>query len=87
MPEIKIHESWNAALEPEFASAYMAELRSFLRAEKAAGKRIYPHSSNWFRALELTPLDNVRAVILGQDPYHGDGHARRVQCQGRLPSL
>ena len=75
MPEIKIHESWNAALEPEFASDYMAELRSFLRAEKAAGKRIYPHSSNWFRALELTPLDNVRVVILGQDPYHGDGQA------------
>jgi uracil-DNA glycosylase len=50
-------------------------LRDFLRAEKAAGKIIYPHSSNWFRALELTPLDAVRVVILGQDPYHGAGQA------------
>ena len=70
-----IHESWHASLAPEFGSEYMAALREFLKAEKAAGKVIYPHSSNWFRALELTPLDKVRAVILGQDPYHGPGQA------------
>jgi uracil-DNA glycosylase len=75
MPQIKIHESWKASLQPEFDDAYMADLRNFLRAEKAAGKAIYPHSSNWFRALELTPLDAVRVVILGQDPYHGAGQA------------
>ncbi len=72
---INIHESWKAPLQPEFDSEYMAALRSYLRAEKAAGKTIYPHSSNWFRALELTPLDAVRVVILGQDPYHGAGQA------------
>ncbi len=70
-----IHESWHAATGPEFDADYMANLRTFLTAEKAAGKTIYPHSSNWFRALELTPLDKVRAVILGQDPYHGPGQA------------
>lgn len=53
----------------------MAQLRTFLVAEKAAGKRIYPHSRDWFRALELTPLPDVRVVILGQDPYHGPGQA------------
>ncbi|MEE9433227.1 MAG: uracil-DNA glycosylase [Sphingorhabdus sp.] len=70
-----IHESWREALQREFDSPYMAALRDFLNTEKAAGKRIFPHSSNWFRALELTPLDDVRVVILGQDPYHGPGQA------------
>ena len=53
----------------------MAALRQFLVAEKAAGKRIFPHGPDWFRALDLTPLDQVRVVILGQDPYHGEGQA------------
>ena len=50
-------------------------LRSFLVAEKAAGKRIFPKGGEWFAALDLTPLDRVRVVILGQDPYHGLGQA------------
>lgn len=70
-----IHESWHPSLGPEFDAEYMAALSVFLKTEKAAGKTIFPHSSNWFRALELTPLSNVRAVILGQDPYHGSGQA------------
>ena len=53
----------------------MAELRVFLRTEKAAGKTIYPRGRDIFRALDLTPLDTVRVVILGQDPYHGPGQA------------
>jgi uracil-DNA glycosylase len=53
----------------------MAELKRFLLAEREAGKRIFPRGANWFRALDLTPLDEVRAVILGQDPYHGEGQA------------
>lgn len=53
----------------------MARLRAFLVAEKAAGKQIYPKGSEWFRALDLTPLEQVRVVILGQDPYHGPGQA------------
>ncbi len=75
MAEIQLHDSWKAPLLPEFQSDYMANLRAFLVAEKAAGKAICPKASEWFRALDLTPLDKVRVVILGQDPYHGPGQA------------
>jgi uracil-DNA glycosylase len=75
MPDIQLHESWKAPLLPEFQADYMVQLRAFLLAEKAAGKQIYPKGSEWFRALDLTPLDKVRVVILGQDPYHGPGQA------------
>jgi uracil-DNA glycosylase len=53
----------------------MQALKDFLTGEKAAGKRIFPKGGEWFRALDLTPLDTVRVVILGQDPYHGPGQA------------
>lgn len=75
MPDIQLHDSWKAPLMPEFGSGYMVALKSFLMAEKAAGKVIYPKGTEWFRALDLTPLDKVRVVILGQDPYHGPGQA------------
>lgn len=75
MPDIKLDESWKEPLLPEFQSDYMAQLKAFLSAEKSAGKAIYPKGSEWFRALDLTPLDQVRVVILGQDPYHGPGQA------------
>jgi uracil-DNA glycosylase len=72
---IKLEESWKAALAPEFSSDYMANLKQFLLAEKQAGKQIFPKGPEYFRALDLTPLDKVRVVILGQDPYHGEGQA------------
>ena len=72
---VKIGESWKAALEPEFSSPYMAELKRFLVQEKNSGKRIFPKGAEYFRALDLTPLETVRVVILGQDPYHGEGQA------------
>lgn len=72
---VKIGESWKAALEPEFSSPYMAELKRFLVQEKDSGKRIFPRGGEYFRALDLTPLESVRVVILGQDPYHGEGQA------------
>ena len=72
---VKLHESWRGPLQEEFASPYMQALRGFLVAERAAGKRIFPKGGEWFRALDLTPLDKVRVVILGQDPYHGPGQA------------
>jgi uracil-DNA glycosylase len=75
MPDIILHESWKTPLLHEFQSDYMAKLKAFLAAEKAAGKQIYPKGSEWFRALDLTPLDKVRVVVLGQDPYHGAGQA------------
>ena len=75
MSEIHLQESWKAPLLHEFNADYMAALKAFLTSEKAAGKTIYPIGSEWFRALDLTPLDMVRVVILGQDPYHGPGQA------------
>ena len=71
----KLHDSWQAALEPEFASPYMQALRTFLVSEKALGKEIFPKGSEYFRALDLARLGGIRVVILGQDPYHGDGQA------------
>lgn len=72
---IKLHPDWLAALQNEFDAPYMASLKAFLVAEKAAGKRIFPRGDEWFRALDLTPPAKVRVVILGQDPYHGPGQA------------
>ena len=72
---VKLHPSWREPLAAEFESSYMQALKSFLVAEKARGKRIFPKGGEWFRALDLTPLEQVRVVILGQDPYHGAGQA------------
>lgn len=73
--DIHLHPSWLEPLRAEFAQDYMADLKCFLVAEKERGKRIFPKGSEWFRALDLTPLEKVRVVILGQDPYHGPGQA------------
>lgn len=75
MGEVRLHPSWLEKLRGEFDSPYMQALRAYLVAERAAGKRIFPHGNEWFAALDLTPLDDVRVVILGQDPYHGPGQA------------
>ena len=72
---IKLHESWLAPLSEEFDAPYMQALRQFLVTERDAGRLIYPRPSNWFAALDLTPLEKTRVVILGQDPYHGEGQA------------
>ena len=68
-------ESWRAVLEPVLALPASRKLGGFLNAEEAAGKRIFPPQGARLRALELTPLDAVKVVILGQDPYHGAGQA------------
>ena len=72
---VRLEDSWKAVLGDEFAQPYMRNLKDFLQAEKAAGKQIFPKGAEYFRALDLTPLDEVRVVILGQDPYHGAGQA------------
>ena len=73
--QIDLHPSWLEPLLGEFAQSYMADLKRFLLTEKQQGKRIFPKGNEWFRALDLTPLDQVRVVILGQDPYHGPNQA------------
>jgi uracil-DNA glycosylase len=75
LDRIKIQSSWKNALKEEFHSAYMQELRNFLLEESKKGKKIFPPMTNVFRAFDLTPLDRVKVVILGQDPYHGESQA------------
>lgn len=68
-------DDWMQYLGAEFEQPYMQHLKTFLQQEKAAGKVIYPHSSHWFNAFALTPLSQVKVVVLGQDPYHGANQA------------
>ncbi len=70
-----MEQSWKEALQSEFEKPYFAALVRTLHAEKAAGERIYPPGRDIFKAFELTPVDQVKVVILGQDPYHGPGQA------------
>ncbi|WOE74911.1 uracil-DNA glycosylase [Alterisphingorhabdus coralli] len=75
LKDVKLEQGWKTALADQFRAPYMAALKAFLRAEKEAGKRIFPKGSQYFHALDLTPIDKVKVVILGQDPYHGPGQA------------
>jgi uracil-DNA glycosylase len=70
-----VPESWQAALLPALATREARQLGGWLRLEEENGKAIYPPRGQRLRALELTPLDQVKVVILGQDPYHGPGQA------------
>ena len=72
---VQLDDSWLSELQGEFEQPYMQQLRDFLQAEKAAGKAIFPPGALIFNALNSTPLDKVRVVIIGQDPYHGPGQA------------
>lgn len=72
---INMHPSWLGVLKDEFEQPYMVNLKQFLLAEKRAGKLLYPQGSQWFAAFNATPFDQVKVVILGQDPYHGPGQA------------
>ena len=87
--EIRLRSEWLSLLESEFDQPYMSQLSTFLRAEKAAGKIIYPPGGQLFAALEATPPGAVKVVILGQDPYHGPGQAHglsfSVQGRQRIP--
>ncbi|MEY4890657.1 MAG: hypothetical protein RIQ75_1787 [Pseudomonadota bacterium] len=83
---IKLPESWDAHLAEDLASPRMQALWSFLASEQSAGKQIFPKQDEWFRALDLTPLDKVRVVILGQDPYHGEGQAHGL-CFSVQPGI
>ncbi len=83
---VALHASWKTRLAEEFASPSMQALGDFLRAEKAAGKRIYPPGGRIFSALDATPFEDVKVVILGQDPYHGPGQAHGL-CFSVLPGV
>ena len=73
--QVRIEQSWKDALAEEFGKPYFESLVRFLHKEKAEGQMIYPPGSQIFRAFDLTPVENLKVVILGQDPYHGPGQA------------
>lgn len=75
MSEIKLSNSWLTHLHSEFESDYMKDLKTFLVAEYKKNKIIYPAAKNYFAALDLVELKNIKVVILGQDPYHGEKQA------------
>jgi len=89
MKKIQLDESWLSRLEDQFELPYMQKLREFLITRKQHQAVIYPPGSQIFNALNSTPLDQVRVVILGQDPYHGPGQAHglcfSVQHGVRIP--
>ena len=84
--EIKLHSQWLSVLGPEFEKDYMQALRAFLQQRRQEGAIIYPPGSQWFSALNATPFDQVRVVILGQDHYHGPGQAHGL-CFSVLPDV
>ena len=73
--DIKLEPLWKKRLNNEFEKPYMQQLFSFLLSEKRQGKRVFPASKHYFKALDETPFDQVKVVVLGQDPYHGDDQA------------
>ena len=75
MSNVKIEESWKAVLKDEFSQPYFQSMAAFLKKEKADGKKIYPPGSLIFNAFNTTPFEDVKVVILGQDPYHNPGEA------------
>jgi len=83
---IPLEKSWLIQLKDEFEKPYMKALKSFLEEEKKAKKIILPDESLWFNALNSTPLEKVKVVILGQDPYPTKGHAHGL-CFSALPEV
>ncbi len=83
---VKLEPSWKARVGAWFERPEMQALAGFLRAAKSAGKVIYPPGSRIFAALDATPFDEVKVVILGQDPYHGPGQAHGL-CFSVLPGV
>jgi len=83
---IQMEAGWKQALSAEFEKTYFRQLVAFLKEEKARGKVIYPAGKDIFRAFELTPVDEVRVLLLGQDPYHGPGQAHGL-CFSVQPGI
>ena len=82
MDRIQLDKLWKQALLPEFDKSYMKNLRGFL-VDQMKRKRVFPKGSEFFAAFNHTPLDRVKVVILGQDPYHGPGQAHGLSFSVR----
>ncbi len=73
--DVQIEESWKKELQIEFDKPYFAQIVQFIKQEKAAGKTIFPKGEDMFAAFNTTPFNKIKVVVLGQDPYHGQGQA------------
>ena len=81
---VNIEQSWKDALKAEFDKEYFIKLTDFVRGEYLSGKTVYPAPKNIFNAFNLCPLDRVKVVIIGQDPYHEPNQAHGL-CFSVLP--
>lgn len=84
--KIQLDDSWLRLLKDEFSQPYMRQLREFLAQEKASGKVIYPSGKDMFNALNATAFEQVKVVIIGQDPYHGPNQAHGL-CFSVQPNV
>lgn len=73
--DVKLEPSWKAVLKDEFSQPYFKDIAHFLKTEKSQGKHIFPPGPKIFNAFDKTPFEQVKVVLLGQDPYHGKGQA------------
>src|SRR5690348_12616539 len=80
---IKLEPSWKLRLRQEFDKPYMKTLREFLASETKAKRTVYPRGTEYFAALNDTPFEDVKVVILGQDPYHGPNQAHGLSFSVR----
>ena len=83
---VQLEASWLQRLNSEFESDYFQSLRGFLRSEKQYGKTIYPPGNQIFSAMDSCPFEDVKVVIIGQDPYHGPGQANGL-CFSVSPGI
>ncbi len=83
---VQLSPSWKSRIGGEFDQDYMQKLREFLLQEKRAGKTIYPEGKNIFQAMNLLPFEDVKVVIIGQDPYHGPGQSHGL-CFSVMPGV
>lgn len=83
MEKSALHSSWHPYLQHEFDQPYMQQLSAFLRAERALGKTILPREEEWLNAINTTPFEQVKVVVLGQDPYPTPGHAHGLSFSVR----
>ncbi|MFT6630787.1 MAG: uracil-DNA glycosylase [Bacteriovoracaceae bacterium] len=86
MIDLKLDKSWNKILKDEFKKEYFVNLENFLNSELDQGKVIYPHGCDIFNAFRSTPFSKVKAIIIGQDPYHGAGQAHGL-CFSVKPDI
>src|SRR6185437_7067421 len=83
--DVKIEESWKKLLRPEFGKPYFGQITTLLKNEKMSNRTIYPPGSLIFNAFNTTPIDKVKIVLLGQDPYHGAGQAHGLSFSVQKP--